>query len=113
MTNYQVIDTHTGYIVKTYATLIRACRAADELDSAYGAVRYTVRRIDTRASGELHPALHCPACEQQKPDQGATSRYTHKPICSECATREAFDGPFWIDAAQAWAETQARHVGTP
>jgi hypothetical protein len=65
MTNYQIIDTHTGYIVSIYATLIRARHAADELDSAYGAVRYTVRRIDTR------PALPRPSA--------ATARHVMTP----------------------------------
>jgi tRNA G26 N,N-dimethylase Trm1 len=49
------------------------------------------------------PMINCPACGHHKPHNFASSRYTHAPICDDCARREAFEGPFWDGAAQAWA----------
>jgi len=42
---YQVIDRHTGAVVRTYAATRRrmAYALADRLDLEYGAVRYAVR----------------------------------------------------------------------
>jgi hypothetical protein len=40
---YQVIDMRTGVIMGTYASRARALRKADQLDLAYGAVRYRVQ----------------------------------------------------------------------
>lgn len=49
--------------------------------------------------------LRCPACESVKPlfkaragHGNAYSRYADRYICSECGTREAFEGFFW----RAW-----------
>lgn len=66
-----------------------------------------------RASWEKNPTprrLKCPACGDVKPYRMATSRYTHAPICSDCSTKEALEGPFWAGAAAAWAETLAKTV---
>ena len=52
--------------------------------------------------------INRPACNKTKPDNCASSRYTQGPICSECAMREAFEGPFWQAAADAWAQTQIK-----
>lgn len=43
MYTYEVIDTQTKNIIGTFATSKQAHRKADKLDSAYGAVRYSVR----------------------------------------------------------------------
>lgn len=46
---YFVFDCHTGYragSAKGYDNVRVARRAADRLDSIYGAVRYTVRRVE-------------------------------------------------------------------
>lgn len=51
--------------------------------------------------------IHCPACNQVKPWRLATSRYTNGKICDDCATAEAFEGPFWPEAQRAWDRTQA------
>jgi len=40
---YKVIDTHTGAVMGTYTSRIRATRRADALDNAYGAIRFAVR----------------------------------------------------------------------
>jgi hypothetical protein len=40
---WHVIDTHTRAVVRGYQTFRGASRAADRLDLAYGAVRYSVR----------------------------------------------------------------------
>lgn len=42
---YEVIDCRTQQRVGRYRTRDGAHRAADRMDSAYGAVRYVVRRI--------------------------------------------------------------------
>lgn len=42
---YQVIDTHTGWIMGTYTERKKASRRADKLDMIYGAVRYAIRNI--------------------------------------------------------------------
>lgn len=42
---YQLIDTRSGAVVGTYETLRAVSRAADRKDAAYGAVRYTWRRV--------------------------------------------------------------------
>ena len=50
MTNqaaYTIIDTQTGDTVCCFASRQCARRAADRLDLAYGAVRYSVKVIDT------------------------------------------------------------------
>lgn len=44
---YQVIDNRTGQLVGTYSTAKRARRKADKLDLVYGAIRYSVRFVDT------------------------------------------------------------------
>lgn len=44
---YQVIDTRTKSVMGTYSTLRRALNKADKLDLAFGAVRYSVVRIDS------------------------------------------------------------------
>lgn len=45
MKTYQVIDSRTGVLMGTYASLKMASRRADKLDQAFGAVRYTVRSV--------------------------------------------------------------------
>jgi hypothetical protein len=47
ITAYQLIDTLTGRILRTYAYAQRnACRAArDRMDNAYGAYRYQARPV--------------------------------------------------------------------
>lgn len=42
---YNVIDRHTQTIVGTYSTFVRAMRARDKKDLAYGACRYSVVRV--------------------------------------------------------------------
>jgi hypothetical protein len=44
---YQVIDTKTGRVIRTYAeTRVHAAYAlADRMDATYGAVRYVVRPL--------------------------------------------------------------------
>jgi len=44
-TRYDVIDIKTQKVVGTYATRVRARRAADKKDLAYGAIRYIVKAI--------------------------------------------------------------------
>lgn len=39
---WNVIDSHTGHVVGSYASLQRARRAVDRLDNAYGGYRYHV-----------------------------------------------------------------------
>lgn len=46
---YHVIDARTGWVVRVCKTLRGAHRAADRLDSIYGAVRFSVKRA-------AHPA---------------------------------------------------------
>lgn len=41
--SYQVVDSQTGFVVKTCKTRNGATRAADNRDNAYGAVRYVVK----------------------------------------------------------------------
>lgn len=41
---HEVVDARTGQVMGSYASHRRALAAADRLDAAYGAVRYTVRR---------------------------------------------------------------------
>lgn len=43
---YQIIDRQTGRLVLTYSNKARAYNRADKLDLAYGAVRYSVRRVE-------------------------------------------------------------------
>ena len=43
---YQIIDRHTGRLVGTYTNKTRAYNRADKLDLEYGAVRYSVRRVE-------------------------------------------------------------------
>lgn len=43
---YQVIDSHTGAVIRTAKTSRGAYRTADRLDAKYGAVRYTVRFVE-------------------------------------------------------------------
>lgn len=42
---YQVIDTRTGAVLKTFADARRAHRYADRKDTEYGACRYSVRFV--------------------------------------------------------------------
>ena len=50
MGTYQIIDTHTGKIVREgYTERRKAARQADRMDMAYGAVRYSVRFVATVA----------------------------------------------------------------
>lgn len=98
------------YVVKLYATLQTgtyeeegARYFTDDLEDACG----------TACAMVAHHACICPACNKSKLDpvraRNATSRYLHNEyICTECATREAFEGPFWKAAAEAWDETLAR-----
>lgn len=44
-TEYDVIDRHTGKIVGHCKTLARALASVDKRDNAYGAYRYTHRRV--------------------------------------------------------------------
>ena len=45
-TTWEIIDGYTGWRVgKPYTSLNRAHRKADKLDLEYGAVRYSVRRV--------------------------------------------------------------------
>lgn len=43
---YEIIDTHTGYVVGKAKTLRSALRTIDRRDNAYGAYRYTWRKVD-------------------------------------------------------------------
>jgi hypothetical protein len=43
---YTVVDVQTGQVVGHASTLHRAHARADRFDTSYGAVRYTVRRIE-------------------------------------------------------------------
>ena len=43
---YQIIDRQTGRVVGTYANKARAYARADKLDLEFGAVRYSVRRLE-------------------------------------------------------------------
>jgi len=45
MTTYNLIDTHTKVILKTYTKRSTATKRADKLDNAYGAYRYSVQPI--------------------------------------------------------------------
>lgn len=42
---FQIIDCHTGRVVGQATTLKGARRSADRRDMAYGAIRYSVRRV--------------------------------------------------------------------
>lgn len=46
-TTYQLIDTHTGAVIATYAYAQRnrARNRRDRLDSQYGAIRYILRPV--------------------------------------------------------------------
>ena len=43
--HYEVIDSHTDQVVGSYKTSKRAYHRADNLDLAYGGIRYMVRII--------------------------------------------------------------------
>ena len=49
---YQIIDMQTGAVVGTYATVLRARRRADQLDSEHGAIRYAVRPVELGMSSK-------------------------------------------------------------
>jgi hypothetical protein len=42
---YEIIDKHTGCVVGKASTLRAASRAVDRRDNAYGAYRYTHRKV--------------------------------------------------------------------
>jgi hypothetical protein len=42
---YDLIDSRTGQLVRSYSTRAAASRAADKRDLAYGAVRYLVQPV--------------------------------------------------------------------
>lgn len=42
---FQVIDMHTKSVKGTYSTMKRALNVIDKLDNAYGAYRYTLKKV--------------------------------------------------------------------
>jgi hypothetical protein len=44
---YQVICTQSGLVVSEHVSAVAAHRKADKLDLAYGAIRYSVREVQS------------------------------------------------------------------